>query len=219
MPTFRDDAERPDPRAVLRRIPLGRRVVVRSLIEDGERATDALGELVGRDEASVRVRTRTGVVRIELAQVVAAKPVPASPAGVWRVAPFLRRGGVAVLGEGTLRASDGSVLTATVDLVETLLRTGRPVFVLGDSDNRDDGAPDADRPQHPISVLPHLDAPGELAPEVLARAHREIEERVGRTVGRAHVHYTDVRPQAVDAARVFGWQGRVFTLPPGTDEP
>lgn len=219
MPTFRDDAERPAPRAVLRRIPLGRRVVVRSLIEGGDRATDALGELVGRDEASVRVRTRTGEVRVELAQVVAAKPVPAIPAGVWRVAPFLRRAGVAVLGEGTLRATDGSVLTATVDLVGTLLRAGRPVFVLGDSDRRGDGAPDADRPQHGIPALPRLDASGELTPEGLARVHHEIEDRVGRTVGRALVHYTDVRPQAVDAARVFGWQGRVFTLPPGTDGP
>lgn len=206
------DAERPDPRAVLRDTPLGRRVVVRSLIEGGERATDALGELVGRDERSVRVRTRTGDVRIELAQVVAAKSVPASPAGVWRVAPFLRRGAVAVLGVGTLRAADGTVLTATADLVQDLLRADRPVFVLGHHDQ----TPDGDGWRHRIPALPV--APGELTPEVLARAHREIEAQLGRTAGRATVHYTDSRPGAIATARVFGWQGRVFTVPPRTSD-
>ncbi|WP_238348484.1 hypothetical protein [Ornithinimicrobium pratense] len=220
MPPSRTDTdtdnEWPDPRAVLRRIPLGRRVVVRSLIEGGERATDALGELVGRDEQSVRVRTRTGEVRVELAKVVAAKQVPASPAGVWRVAPFLRRGQVAVLGEGTLRVADGSVRTATALLVEELLRAGRPVFV-GHPDDHEARAPKADGSRHPIPLLPLLHEP-ELTHEVLTRAHREIEDHLGHTVGRAMVHYTDVRPDAVDAARVFGWQGRVFTLPPGTGE-
>lgn len=220
MPAFRPDAdaERPDPRTVLRDIPLGRRVVVRSLIEGGERATDALGELVGRDEESVLVRTRTGDVRIELAQVVAAKQVPASPAGVWRVAPFLRRGGVVVLGEGTTRAADGSLIAPTADLVADLLGADRPVFVLERPDDHDDHAVETSGTggsQQPLSVLPLL-APGELTDEVLARAHREIEDHLGRTVGRGTVHYTDARPGAVDTARGFGWQGRVFTLPPGT---
>ena len=44
-------------------------------------------------------------------------------------------------------------------------------------------------------------------------AHAEIERRLGRTVGRGEVHFTDDRPANVDAARVFGWQARVFTLP------
>ena len=177
-------------------------MVVRSLIEAGERATDALGELVARDEESVTVRTRRGEVRVELALVVAAKQVPASPAGVWRVAPFLRRGEVVVLGEGTLRTVDGPV-PATVSLVEELRAAGTPVFTLG---------------QHRTPALPHLGGPGEPTVEMLALAHDEIEDRLGRRVGRARVHCTDARPDAVDAARVVGWQGRVFTPPPATRE-
>lgn len=225
MPLFQADAERPDPRAVLRDIPLGRRVVVRSLIEGGERATDALGELIGRDAESVLVRTRTADVRLELAQVVAAKQVPASPGRGWRVAPFLRRGGVAVLGDGTMRTADGFLHTPTADLVQDLLGAGTPVVVLGhpdagqDDQDRDDdrGAVDPGGSQHPLSVTSLL-APGELTREVLAGVHREIEDHLGRTVGRGTVHYTDARPGAVDTARAFGWQGRVFTLPPVTTQ-
>ncbi|GAA1148663.1 ferrous iron transport protein A [Ornithinicoccus hortensis] len=61
-------------------VPVGTRVVVRYLIEGGERATDALGELTGRDEEHLVVDTRrAGPVRIALAGVVAAKPVPPAP--------------------------------------------------------------------------------------------------------------------------------------------
>ncbi|MBE7161975.1 MAG: hypothetical protein INR72_12080 [Williamsia herbipolensis] len=55
------------------------RVVVRHLLPGGS-ATDALGMLVARDEDSCTVDTRRGAVRIELAQIVAAKRVPPPPA-------------------------------------------------------------------------------------------------------------------------------------------
>lgn len=67
------------PTAWLAGVPTGTRVVVRHLIEDGERATDALGELLERTESTLRVRTRRGEVLIGLADVVAAKPVPPAP--------------------------------------------------------------------------------------------------------------------------------------------
>lgn len=60
-------------------VPVGRRVVVRYLIEDGQRATDALGELTARDQATVTVLTRRGEVVIDRATIVAAKPVPPAP--------------------------------------------------------------------------------------------------------------------------------------------
>lgn len=60
-------------------VPVGQRVVVRYLIEDGERATDALGELTARDAASVTVQTRRGEVVIARSTIVAAKEVPPPP--------------------------------------------------------------------------------------------------------------------------------------------
>jgi hypothetical protein len=66
-------------REVLPGVPVGTRVVVRYLIEDGERATDALGELVERGEGWLTVRTRKGDQRVEVEDVVAAKTVPPPP--------------------------------------------------------------------------------------------------------------------------------------------
>ncbi len=63
----------------LRTIPLGTRVVVRYLIEEGERATDALGELVERTEEQVVIQTRRGLEVVPMAQVLLAKPVPPPP--------------------------------------------------------------------------------------------------------------------------------------------
>jgi hypothetical protein len=61
-------------------VPVGSRVVVRYLIEGGDRATDALGPLVERGEEHLVVETRRyGPVRIAVADVVAAKPVPPPP--------------------------------------------------------------------------------------------------------------------------------------------
>lgn len=60
-------------------MPLGTRVVVRHLIEGGDRATDALGALTAHDGTHCEVRTVRGTVRIALADVVAAKAVPPPP--------------------------------------------------------------------------------------------------------------------------------------------
>ena len=63
----------------LRGIPLGTRVVVRYLIDDG-RATDALGRLRSRDAAHVVIETKRGPDTVPLAAVIAAKEVPPPPA-------------------------------------------------------------------------------------------------------------------------------------------
>lgn len=202
-------------------VPTGRRVVVRYLIEDGERATDALGELVDRDATSVTVRTRRERVRVPLADVVLAKQVPPAGGRGWRVAGFLRRAGVAVLDlDGVLRspedcAGHGTPVDATVRLVEQLVADGIPLFVFTDGTDR--------VPEELASIgLGHLAERllnsadlGHVkpAPEAYAAAHAEIERRLGRTMGRAEVHFTDDRVRNVEAARVFGWQARVFTLP------
>ena len=67
------------PAEFLRGIPIGTRVVVRHLIEDG-RATDALGYLRARDADSIVVETKRGAERVMLATVIAAKEVPPPPA-------------------------------------------------------------------------------------------------------------------------------------------
>ena len=70
----------PSPRGVafLRSAPLGTRVVVRSLLEDG-RATDALGHLRSRTAEHVVVETRRGLETVALSRVIAAKEVPPPP--------------------------------------------------------------------------------------------------------------------------------------------
>lgn len=64
----------------LAEVPLGTRVVVRHLIESGDRATDALGTLTAHDGTRLEVLTRQGPVQIAVSAVVAAKPVPPPPA-------------------------------------------------------------------------------------------------------------------------------------------
>jgi len=58
---------------------VGSRVVVRYLIEDGERATDVLGVLTARTPQALTVLTSDGPVDIPSAAVVAGKPVPPPP--------------------------------------------------------------------------------------------------------------------------------------------
>jgi len=67
------------PAELLRGIPIGTRVVVRYLLEDG-RATDALGHLRSRDAEHVIVETKRGLDTVVLATVIAAKEVPPPPA-------------------------------------------------------------------------------------------------------------------------------------------
>lgn len=56
----------------------GCRVVVRYLLPDG-RATDALGELLSADAATVVVDGKRGVERIPRGAIIAAKEVPPPP--------------------------------------------------------------------------------------------------------------------------------------------
>lgn len=215
----------PDPRIVLGRMPVGRRVVVRRLIEDGARATDALGELVARDRDSVTVRTRRGTVRIALDEVVIAKEVPPDSAGVWRIPRFLRRARVAVLDLGCLRLSGyavpspaGSTASPTLALalVEELVSAGTPTFILTHGTDGPDEELTGRGLPHLIPLVVEVEELADPEPdhEWYARAHAEIERRLGRPVGRGEVHFTDARPAHIDAARGFGWQSRVFTLPP-----
>jgi len=60
-------------------VAIGTRVVVRYLIEGGERATDALGTLTQRTETHLSLQTRNGLVDIPINDVVAGKPVPPAP--------------------------------------------------------------------------------------------------------------------------------------------
>jgi hypothetical protein len=56
----------------------GTRVVVRYLLPTGQ-ATDALGVLVSADEATLVVDGKRGLEHIDVATIVAAKPVPPPP--------------------------------------------------------------------------------------------------------------------------------------------
>ncbi len=67
------------PEEFLRTAPIGMRVVVRHLLDDG-RATDALGYLRSRDADHVVVETKRGRETVLLATVIAAKEVPPPPA-------------------------------------------------------------------------------------------------------------------------------------------
>ncbi|MGN6221647.1 MAG: putative acetyltransferase [Microbacterium sp.] len=56
----------------------GRRVVVRYILPSGQ-ATDALGELLSADAATVVVDGKRGVERIPRGAIIAAKQVPPPP--------------------------------------------------------------------------------------------------------------------------------------------
>lgn len=61
----------------LTQLPLGTRMVVRYRIELG--FTDALGDLIARDDHSISIATRTGNVTIMFDDVQLAKAVPPAP--------------------------------------------------------------------------------------------------------------------------------------------
>ncbi|WP_299519471.1 HAD family hydrolase [uncultured Serinicoccus sp.] len=190
-----------------RPLPVGSRVVVRHLIEDGERATDTVGELLGATEDELLVGGRHGDVRIRRSDVVAAKPVPDRP---WRVAAFLRRAGVAVLD------LDGVLLHARVEsLLGALATDGTPVVLLSDDTDRVAAELEEIGLARCIPMLLDTHDLGAAKPETeaYAAAHAEIERRLGRRVAPAEVAFTDDRADHVDAARAFGWRGQVFTLP------
>jgi hypothetical protein len=68
----------PDPLGVIASEPIGTRLVVRYRLGDG--ATDALGFLLERTPTTCVIDTRRGPVTVGLADIVAAKTVPAPPA-------------------------------------------------------------------------------------------------------------------------------------------
>ncbi|MEO8219979.1 MAG: hypothetical protein ABI563_04260 [Specibacter sp.] len=61
----------------LAQLPLGTRVVIRYRIDAG--LTDALGELVARDDHGCTVSTRAGAIDIKFDDVQLAKAVPPPP--------------------------------------------------------------------------------------------------------------------------------------------
>lgn len=69
----------PTPVPLVRELVVGSRVVVRHRLPDGS-ATDALGDLLAQDPATLTIATRRGQVRVARAAVLAAKPVPPAPA-------------------------------------------------------------------------------------------------------------------------------------------
>jgi hypothetical protein len=66
-----------DPLGVITTQPIGARLVVRYRLGDG--ATDALGYLLERTDTECVVDTKRGPVPVPLADVIAAKTVPAPP--------------------------------------------------------------------------------------------------------------------------------------------
>ncbi|MGO0575670.1 HAD family hydrolase [Ornithinimicrobium panacihumi] len=109
----------------------------------------------------------------------------------------------------------GTPITATTDVMDELVARGTPVFVFT---NGTDRVPEELESIGLGRFVPHVLNSHVLgwakpAPEAYAVAHAEIQRRLGRTVGTAEVHFTDDRPGNVEAARVFGWQARVFTAP------
>lgn len=186
-------------------VPLGQKVTVRHRLADG-RATDSVGTLAARDAASVTLHTRRGEVRVARSAVVVYRVVRPGP---WRIATFLRRAGVAVLDlDGA-----GTSVAATADLLDELVRSGVPVFLLGNGTGQ--VPEELEHLGHPgPELLTTVDPGGATpAPEAFAHAHARIEERLGRPVPREEVRFVDDRPGNVEAARQFGWQARVFTHP------
>lgn len=113
------------------------------------------------------------------------------------------------------QADHGTPVDATVALVDSLVAAGTATFVFT---NGTDRVPEELEHAGLGRLVPMLLNAHELgfakpAPEAFAVAHAELERRLGRSVGRAEVHFTDDRPGNVEAAREFGWQGRVFTPP------
>ncbi|MFZ4893460.1 ferrous iron transport protein A [Plantibacter sp. Mn2098] len=74
--------------AYLRAADIGTRVVVRYHLGDG--ATDALGDLLSCDASVCVIDTKRGPATVQLAAVIAAKPVPPPPAPRTRRPPLPR---------------------------------------------------------------------------------------------------------------------------------
>ena len=187
-------------------VPLGQRVTVRRL--DEGRPTDTVGVVTGRDEESVTLETRQGPVRVLLSTVQVFRPVTPAP---WRIANFLRRGEIAVLGFDTVLGTDGAV-RETIELIDQLLAADTPVFVFAEDGPRAVTGLEAAGLGHLSTLIlsPDADQPGS---DVLALAHARLQDQLGATVAAGDVHYTAADPHAVESARQLGWQARIFTPP------
>ncbi len=188
-------------------VPIGQRVTVRRRLDDG-RPTDTVGVLSERDEESVTLETRQGPVRVLLSTVQVFRIVIPAP---WRIANFLRRGEIAVLGFDAVVGPDAPT-RETVGLIDQLLAAETPVFLLAE-----DGAKAvADLEELDLGHLstlilsPDANQPGS---DVLALAHARLQDQLGATIAAGDVHFSAADPRAVEAARQLGWQARIFTPP------
>lgn len=109
----------------------------------------------------------------------------------------------------------GTPVAPTTDLVDRLSAAGTPVFVFTNGTDRVPEELEHIGLGHLVPALLNACDLGVAKPdpEAYAVAHAEIERRLGRTVGREQVRFTDDRPHNVEAARAFGWQARIFTPP------
>lgn len=191
----------------LRDVPLGQRVTVRRRSDDG-RPTDTVGVVTGGDEESVTLETRQGPVRVMLSTVQVFRLVIPAP---WRIANFLRRGEIAVLGLDALLGPDAAT-TATTELIDQLLTAETPVFLLtDDADKAAVALEEVDLGHLGTLVLsPGVDQPGS---DMLALAHARLQDQLGEVIAAGDVHFSAADPHTVEAARQLGWQARIFTPP------
>ena len=188
-------------------VPVGQRVTVRRRLDDG-RPTDTVGVVTAHDEESVTLETRQGPLRVMLSTVQVFRRVTPAP---WRIANFLRRGEIAVLGLDSLLGPEAHT-TETADLIDQLLAADTPVFLLaGTADDATIGLEAAGLGHLSTLVLsPDMDQPGS---DVLALAHARLQDQLGAAVAAGDVHFTSGDPRSVEAARQMGWQARIFTPP------
>ena len=188
-------------------VPIGQRVTVRRRLEDG-RPTDTVGVVTGRDDESVTLETRQGPVHVLLSTVQVFRLVTPAP---WRIAKFLRRGEIAVLGVDTVLGPEAPT-QATVDLIDQLLAAETPVFLLAEEREKTVASLGDLELGHLSGLLlvPDADQPGS---DVLALAHARLQDQLGEVVAGGDVHFTSADPRIVEAARELGWQARIFTLP------
>lgn len=188
-------------------VPVGQRVTVRRLSDDG-RPTDTVGVVTDRDDDSVTLETRQGPVRVPLSSVQVFRLVVPAP---WRIAKFLARGELAVLSLSTLLGPEAPT-QETADLIDELLTSETPVFLLTENENQAVAELEGHSLGHlsPLLLSPDTAQPGS---DLLALAHARLQDQLGGAVAAGEVHFTGTDPHAVEAARQFGWQARIFTGP------
>ena len=188
-------------------VPVGQRVTVRRRSEDG-RPTDTVGVVSEHDEESVTLETRQGPVRVLLSSVQVFRLVVPAP---WRIAKFLLRGELAVLSLSTLLGPDAPTQD-TMELIDSLLTDETPVFLLTENEALAVAELEGHSLGHfmPLLLSPDADQPGS---DVLALAHARLQDQLGGVIAAGDVHFTATDPHAVEAARQFGWDARIFTPP------